>query len=604
MRSAHLLGLFVACACLLCLLFLLPTAEPLPSEPSAVDGRRGEPSRLQELMSWEPVLGRFAFDITSNSTYAKRLFRIGLLLLYNFDQPNAREAFEAALVADEACAMCAWGHAHSYGPFLNRPTKSVTDLRMGLSSALHASRLLAKDRLKHSPKEQVLIDAMVVRYPRDPQLEDQLASYKEYAARLHEMRKSSAVLSVDPDLMVFDAEARMVLMCDSAGYHFYESRGDSAPPVEMPGTKQASNLLRAALNITNQTHPYAQHLLIHSTEMSNSEALTVKDVAAQLFRNMKGLQDQHLQHMTTHTFLRTGAYHEGVEGGMAAVSSDAAYLHHGLLPYGPGHNSVFLVCSAMWGGERAVAYKYAQVMQQIFAKAPSRPDGPDGSRAWSYPMLVAVRFGDWDHVQRLDALPPSDFSEQWPYGYGVLRHFGLAVAESHLGRSRDSEAHLRALRTLMPNIAKSGDAVFTNLSRIANHTASAVAASDRGDATKAVNEMKAAVDIELSMKYDEPPAWILPSRECYGQALLNAGRPEDAEGVFRSALYGYSFHAEPRCGWAIFGLRESLRRQERTIARKKEIESLTDTLREVWKYSDVKLTSPCLLLSSPRTLQA
>ena len=165
-----------------------------------------------------------------------------------------------------------------------------------------------------------------------------------------------------------------------------------------------------AAQATNQTHPYAQHLLIHSTEMSNAEAETAVQAAAQLLKNMKGLQNQHLQHMTSHTFLRAGYYHNAVLGNELAVSSDAAYLHHHLIPYGPGHNAAFLVASALWGGERRNAYRYAEVLQQIYTKAPERPDGPDGRHAWGHPMLASLRFGDWARVSEVDVLPPGSCS--------------------------------------------------------------------------------------------------------------------------------------------------------------------------------------------------
>eukprot|EP00931_Biecheleriopsis_adriatica_P020474 TRINITY_DN13673_c0_g1_i1.p1 TRINITY_DN13673_c0_g1~~TRINITY_DN13673_c0_g1_i1.p1 ORF type:complete len:584 (-),score=132.65 TRINITY_DN13673_c0_g1_i1:102-1853(-) len=543
---------------------------------------------LQELLAWEPILGNFAFNITTNSTLANRLFKIGLQLLYNFDQRNARAAFQHALLEDARCAMCAWGIAHSCGPFLNRPTKASDELAAGLAAARQASALLVEE---HSSKERALIDAMQLRYPRGD--EEQLPCYERYAKRLRHLRISNVELLEDPDMEVFDAEAMMVLMCDDSGYHFYTSRGDDLPPIESAATKEASELLRAALRATNQTHTYAQHLLIHSTEMSNSEAETAVQVAAQLMKNTATLQDQHLQHMTSHTNLRTGHYHEAVVGNMLAVHSDAAYLHHGLVPYGPGHNSVFLVCAAMWGGERAAAYKFVRVMQQIYREAPERGDGPDGSMAWSYPMVVALRFGDWDGVAGLDSMPPSNFSTQWPYGYGLLRSFSLAVAGIHLGHLREAEAEMKSLRSFLPAVALKERPELTNLSLIANHTVSAVHASAQGNSLMAVEAMKRAVDIEMSMPYDEPPNWLLPSRECYGQALLNAGRPDDAEKVFRSALYGHSFHAEPHCGWAIFGLRESLRRQVQTSARAMEVEALTRQLEAAWLHADVVLSSAC-----------
>ena len=39
---------------------------------------------------------------------------------------------------------------------------------------------------------------------------------------------------------------------------------------------------------------------------------------------------------------------------------------------------------------------------------------------------------------------------------------------------------------------------------------------------------------------------LLPTRECYGQALLRQERYSEAEQVFRTALEGDSFHAEPK----------------------------------------------------------
>lgn len=555
------------------------------------------------MLAWEPVLGHFAFNVTTASAMAQRLFNVGLLLLYNFDQSNAKSAFRAALAADPRCAMCLWGLAHACGPFLNQPTKGANELALGRAAAVNASELLRERGARYTAKEHAFIDSMALRYPCDPS-GDQLLSYRQYADRLRALREAGgAELAADPDLMVFDAEAIMVLMCDAGGYHFYVPQGDSLPPIEMPATKEASQLLRRALAATNQTHPYAQHLLIHSTEMSNSEAETAVAVAAQLLKNMAGLQDQHLQHMTSHTFLRTGFYHQAVEGNKEAVRSDAAYLAHGLVPYGPGHNSAFLVSSAMWGGERKNAYKYAQLMQQIFEQAPGRRDGPDGSMAWSYPMMVSLRFGDWAQVGELDRTPPGDFSDKWPYGFGVLRHFGLMVAAAQLGKGQAVEEHLQGLRSLIPAVAALRNEELMNLTRIANHTASAVRFSTIGDADSAVQALEEAVDVEMSMRYNEPPSWVLPSRECYGQALLHAGRPRDAERVFRAALYGFSFHAEPRCGWALFGLRQSLQEQAPSGERDAEIEALTKNMSEAWRHADVKLTSACLHLgprSSPK----
>uniref|UniRef100_A0A7S0A0H6 Tetratricopeptide repeat protein 38 n=1 Tax=Pyrodinium bahamense TaxID=73915 RepID=A0A7S0A0H6_9DINO len=441
---------------------------------------------------------------------------------------------------------------------------------------------------------------MAVRYPAPPET-DQLVSYRRYAAQLRSIRESDPiVLGADADLMAFDAEAMMDLMTDSNGYHFYESRGDSLPPVAQPGTEEATELLKQCLALTNQSHPYAQHLIIHSTEMSNVEAETAIQVAAHLARQMAPLQAQHLQHMTTHTFLRTGFYHEAVVNNAIAVHSDATFLQHDVLPYGPGHNSVFLIAAAMWGGERAIAYRYANVMQGIFQAAPGRPDGPNGQMAWGYPMVVALRFGDWSRVAELDVAPPGNFSAAWPYGYGVNRHFSRAIASLRLGNKTAAEAEAQALKRLLPEVEAQSVKLF-NLTRIANMTVTAALAHARGDLATALDAMSQAVAQEMAMPYSEPPPQLLPTRECYGRLLLEAGQVKEAEAVFRAALYGFSFHAEPRCGWALFGLQVALEAQQHvdpTEERAQEIQNLTQTISVAWRFADVLLETSCHLFGN------
>ena len=56
------------------------------------------------------------------------------------------------------------------------------------------------------------------------------------------------------------------------------------------------------------------------------------------------------------------------------MHSDDAYREHHWMPYGPGHNAIFLVCCALWGGEKETAYKYVQVAQKVFQTAPAQAE--------------------------------------------------------------------------------------------------------------------------------------------------------------------------------------------------------------------------------------
>lgn len=521
--------------------------------------------------------------------HPEELFNIGLLLIYNFDQPNAQKVFQEAIrlsdSSSSSCAMCFWGLAHAYGPTLNAPVKSAEELQLGRAAAQEAVRS-AQGAVKVTSKEEVFIRSMVVRYPENAS--EQGANYEKYAKVLGELTKEKGLLE-EVDLKVFRAEALMILMCSPDQWHFYDTRGDKLPAVARPETVESTKMLREALNATNQTHPYAQHLLIHSTEMSNTEVLTALDTAWKLLADTAELQDQHLQHMTSHTYLRAGHYHQALISNIVAVGSDAAYFRHHWMPYGPGHNSVFLVCCALWGGERAAAYKYVQVAQEVFERAPAQADYPDGSMAWNYPMLVALRFGDWATVAQLEKVPPHGFARQWLYGDRLVAEFCHSIAEAHLNHPEKAKEHLENLQGLLPRI----DSRYMNVSLIANHTASAVLAMAHGHVMGALNALRKAVEVEMAMPYGLPPNWVLPTRECYGEALLLAGHFQEAEQIFRNALRGESYHAEPHCGWALLGLRRSLQGQGAS-SHSSEIKSLAREISEAWKFSDVPLNSPCL----------
>ena len=544
---------------------------------------QGSQLNLSHWLNWVPDLGAYSFPIRDKEL--QEVFDLGMFLIYNFDQLNARSAFQEATRLQEACAMCHWGMAHAYGPTLNAPVKSEEELAAGYASAKRALDLLELAPQSYSPKERLLIRSMAVRYPKSAAGE-QAASYKLYSQRYAELL-AEMKLQEDPDVKVFHAEALMILMCSPNEWHFYDSRGDSVPSVPKAETLASTKMLKEALNATNQSHRYAQHLLIHSTEMSNVDAFTALDTAAHLIAETKGLNDQHLQHMTSHTYLRTGRYHEALMSNILAQGSDSAYLRHHWMPYGPGHNAIFLVCCALWGGERAAAYKYVQVAQKIFETFPAQPDFPDGRMAWNYPMLVALRFGDWKDVAELAREPPEGFD--WVYGHRIIFHFSLAIAECHLGNVSGSRQHLTHLQHLLPL------SPYQNLSLIANHTASAVLAMAEAQQDQAVQALAAAADLELAMPYGLPPNWLLPSRECYGHALLLTGRHAEAEQVFRAALTGQSFHAEPRCGWALLGLKRSLQLQ----GVNDEARALTREIQEVWRFADVPLRSPCLHMDVP-----
>jgi len=104
----------------------------------------------------------------------------------------------------------------------------------------------------------------------------------------------------------------------------------------------------------------------------------------------------------------------------------------------------------------------------------------------------------------------------------------------------------------------------------------------RGDYDKAISHLERGVRLEEELNYDEPPPWLIPVRQSLGAILLDAGRPAEAEKVYRQDLLHY-----PENGWSLYGLHKSL------VAQGK-IEAAADAKKRAeiaWARADVSLSA-------------
>ena len=96
----------------------------------------------------------------------------------------------------------------------------------------------------------------------------------------------------------------------------------------------------------------------------------------------------------------------------------------------------------------------------------------------------------------------------------------------------------------------------------------------------AVGHFQAGVAIEDGMRYEEPPLWYYSLRQSLGRALLEAGRPADAEAAYREDLKKF-----PENGWSLFGLAQALRAQGK-LGDAAPVEA---RFRRAWAGADVTL---------------
>ena len=107
-----------------------------------------------------------------------------------------------------------------------------------------------------------------------------------------------------------------------------------------------------------------------------------------------------------------------------------------------------------------------------------------------------------------------------------------------------------------------------------------------GKIDEAAAQLREAIAAEDSLKYDEPPGWLIPVRHSLGAVLMDNGRLAEAEQVYRDDLARL-----PDNGWSLYGLAESLRMQNKDA---KESEAIRAKFKQVWAGADTQITSSCL----------
>ena len=355
------------------------------------------------------------------------------------------------------------------------------------------------------------------------------------------MQKVAARYPDDDQIAVLYAESLM----DLQPWDYWEAAGTQPKG----RTEEIVGLLEKVLTRA-PNHPGAIHYYIHLTEASSDPKRAVP-YAQRLGRLMPGAG--HVVHMPFHTFFRVGMYKEAVEANRQAVIVDEAYIARstpvGIYPQGYyPHNVHSLMVSAQMAGDGATVIESADKLGQIVSDAAAK------NIAWVQPIKAAPYFA---HAQFSDAktiLGLADPGADFPY-VQAMWHYARAVGLANAGDVTAAQAEVDAIAQLeqandFANLV-AGGVPAKEVLQLAQHVARARIAQANKDSAGAIKHFEAAVALEDTLAYSEPPYWYYPTRQSLGAALLLAGDLDRAEEVLRASLV-----RTPNNGWALFGLME------------------------------------------------
>ena len=511
-------------------------------------------------------MGSHHHPVTTRDPDAQRYFNQGLIIDFGFNHAESARSFRAAQNLDPECAMCYWGEALALGPNINVTSNGLVimaddDRRQAYSAIRKAISL--SDRV--SQKERDFIGALAARYNGDPSTPREPLD----VAYMNAMRDLYNKYPEDDDAASLFAEAIMNTMPWD-----YWLDGSNPKPL----TREAIDVLETVLE-RNPEHPMAIHLYIHAVEASDKPERAEKP-ADSLRQLVPG--SGHLVHMPSHIYYRIGRYADASQANVLAAAVDEAYIAQcnaqGFYPaaYYP-HNIHFLWASSSMEGRSKVAIEAGEKVAAN-VRLEMIEEFPSVEFFKTIPMQSLVQFGRWDQILAMPA-PPADLE----YSNGIWR-YARAVAFARTGRADAARAEAARLSPLRD----AADVKFLDtlqypasmLLEIADQLAQGEIAMATDDHDAAIRHYSAAVEVQDQLPYTEPPFWYYPTRHSLGRALLAAGRPADAERVYRENLDNY-----PRNGWALFGLIQALEAQGKDA---REAQRRFDT---VWAEADVTLTA-------------
>ena len=509
-------------------------------------------------------LGTYHVAISTKVPLAQRYFDQGMRLVYGFNHGEAIRAFNEAARLDPSCAICHWGAALAYGPHVNAPMDSAASVAAW--AQMEQALALAP---KASSRERAYIEALRARYaaapPKDRSPLDS-AYAKAMAAVVRRYPK-------DLDAATLYAESLM----DLRPWNYWTK--DGAP---YPGTEIIMAQLQRVIK-RNPNHPGACHYYIHAVEAVDPQK--AMPCAERLAALMPG--EGHMVHMPAHIYIRVGRYADAIHANVHAVHADETYIAAerptGIYPIGYyPHNYHFLAFAAALAGNSEQAIDAARTLVSKVDPAVARQVPPLESLL-PYLHLTLITFGKWDDILKLP-MPPSDLRVSTG-----LADYARGVAFAAKGQFADADAMLDSVKQIAAGTTphdqvamSAGAGENKTVMEIAMHALMGEIAQRHEQLDAAVAHFREAAKLEDSFNYIEPPQWYFPVRHALGAVLLQAGRPAEAEVVYREDLKRF-----PENGWALYGLAHALRDRGAPA----EAAAVEKRLAVAWGDADVHLTA-------------
>jgi hypothetical protein len=447
------------------------------------------------------AVGNVSFP-TSCSPAVQPDFNRAVALLHSFWYRKSEETFAAIAKADPACGMAEWGVAMTHYRQLWDPPTPL-DLQAGSAAVEKANAAGAKTQ-----RERDYIAAMEL-------------FYKDSDTRTHASR------ALDYEKSMQQIYQRYPQDIEAAIFYALAVRANAPMDDKTYANQKKASAILEKLFVEYPVHPGLAHYIIHCDDYPALAPLAL-DAAR---RYAKIAPDApHALHMPSHIFTRLGLWQESIDSNLASA---AAARKNGLVG-DELHAIDYLVYAYLQKGQDREALDVSNAMP--------KPQSNDAAyytglyAAAVIPARLAIERHRWSEAATL-ALPAGTFPGGRYSSAEANLYFAQALGAARSGNLETARNGLQRMTSLRDRLLQNHDKYSSEQVDIQRESVRAWITFAEGKKDDALNQMRAAADHDDSVdKLPVTPGPIVPSRELFGEMLLETKQPAAALEAFETSL--------------------------------------------------------------------
>jgi len=482
---------------------------------------------LAALPSWAGSdLGKLDFP-TSAPPEAQEHFLRGVAALHSFWYDEAETEFQAAQKADPGFALAAWGEAMTH----NHPIWGEEDL-VAARGVLQRLAPTPAERAAKAPteREKAWLAAVEALYGEG----EKPARDRAYSAAMEKIRERW------PD----DVEAGSFYALSLIGPAWTTDGATFGEPKERL-LMQAAAILEE-LFARNPQHPGVVHYLIHAYDDPTHAPLGLR--AARVYAQVAPAA-HHALHMPSHIFVQLGRWADVSASNEAAWAASVAWTERRKLPAEKRdfHSLSWLSYSYLQQGRYGKAREMLDIARKAAAESPAPRiaealDGMEArylveTRSWSEAKLPPPAAAPVQAASVDDTKPAAGAHCGSPAAVPSANHGSMIFAAGLAAARRGDGATVDEAVARLEALPKGGRTYGADSTGVMKKEISGLALFAKGRKDEGLALLAAAAKAEDAMNPPSgPPDLLKPAQELYGEALLEAGKAEEAAAQFHSSL--------------------------------------------------------------------